>query len=1266
MQTIVCIIDIDGAVLFANALPLKVADLTKDDVYGKKLWDCYWFNHDPEVQNLLQQCILRAAAGEQVNAEIQGRTATDFMWVAFNIQPVYEGGEIIHLIAEGRDITEQHRLREEAKVAKQYLQGLFDDMRTMVVILDLDGTLTFSNNTPLTLAGLQLEDVLGKKLWDCYWVNYEPEIQALMEDSIQRCAAGENVVLDLQIQTSSGLLWIEFSAHPVLGANGSPVQLLVEGRDISEKQNLHQQAQTEQQQVQSLLDDMRTMVAIMDLDGTVTIVNNTPLQVAGLEKKAVIGYQLWNCPWFTGNTAMQDSVRKDIHAAISGQPTVGDIQILTPEGWIWIEFSVHPVFNAEGKVTRLLAEGRDPSTRRQVEHEREQALLELQQREQNLAITLDSIGDAVITTDAKGLITRMNPIAEQLTGWPFSEAENKALHTIFPIFNALSGEPQDSPIDKMMATGDIIHLSNHTTLRARNGSEYHIADSAAPIRDKNGAILGGILVFSDVTEQYRLREQARATQSQLQGLLDDMQTMVGIFDIDGTMTFVNNTPLLATGYTREDVFGKKLWDCPWFDGHPGSKDKAHTLMVDAAEGRPSQCDVDISTLAGGIWIVMSAHPVFDESDKVIQIVAEARDITDRKNMEDELRSSAQQLKRYRDQAPLATIEWDKQNCVVGWNSAAEKMFGYTFEEVKGQSYQLFFPPTANIPLAKIWDSLISQTGGETLESKIITKDRQLIHTQWHNAPFINQDNKVIGAASIIRDLTDERSAQRSLKNSEQTQRELVDSMVEGIIVTDQSGAILTFNRAAESLLGYTAEEIIGQSVHLLVAGQTEEQFHYGIKRYLETGDVRHIGMGAEIQAVCKNNEAFPTRLAVAELSQNADGKKRFITSFRDLSESKLQEEQLRRSQKMDALGKLTGGIAHDFNNLLGVVTGYAELLENALTNEENLSQYAHEIHHAGERGAKLTRKLLSFSQHTAVTAGSVDINTVISNQQHMLATSLTPRINLIYELSEDAWSISLDSDDLEDAIINICINAMHAIEGNGQIIINTRNMHLDTAYARLKNLPAGDYLLLTITDNGQGMDDETKDRIFDPFFSTKGEQGTGLGLSQVYGFVERSRGAVEVASVLGRGTQFQLYFPRDTSAEDELKGSNNAYESNPGGSETILVVDDEPKLLELCTVVLRQKGYKVLPANNCGEALQLLDSSPVDLLLSDVVMPDMDGYELAAIVTQKYPRVKIQMTSGYSDDRHIATGDDELHRKLIHKPYRAAALLNCIRELLDT
>ncbi len=246
----------------------------------------------------------------------------------------------------------------------------------------------------------------------------------------------------------------------------------------------------------------------------------------------------------------------------------------------------------------------------------------------------------------------------------------------------------------------------------------------------------------------------------------------------------------------------------------------------------------------------------------------------------------------------------------------------------------------------------------------------------------------------------------------------------------------------------------------------------------------------------------------------------------DITERRQAEEGLRRSQKMDALGKLTGGIAHDFNNMLGIILGYADLLQEALSDQPKLKKYAHEIHHASERGAKLTKKLLAFTRQKISEADMLNLNTLLQDEKHLLEKTLTARIKLVLILAENLWPVWLDSNDLEDAILNMSINAMHAIDGNGQITLQTSNEQINVTDAKLLDLEPGDYVLLNITDTGGGMNDATKEIIFDPFYSTKGENGTGLGLSQVYGFMQRSNGEIKVYSELGHGTQFALYFPR--------------------------------------------------------------------------------------------------------------------------------------------
>ena len=397
------------------------------------------------------------------------------------------------------------------------------------------------------------------------------------------------------------------------------------------------------------------------------------------------------------------------------------------------------------------------------------------------------------------------------------------------------------------------------------------------------------------------------------------------------------------------------------------------------------------------------------------------------------------------------------------------------------------------------------------------------------------------------------------------------------------------------------------------------------------------------------------------------GTARDITEYKENQEARVNlEKQLQRAQKMDALGKLTGGIAHDYNNILGIIQGYAELLSKDLHQNPKLEKYSQDIYHAAKRGAKLTRKLLVFARHQASENSVIDLNDILETQRLMLEKTLTVSIDIVFDLDSDLWPVELNKSDLEDMIVNISINAAHAMPTGGRVTFRTINCRLDAFDAKQVHLDSGDYVLLTITDTGCGMDNETLEKIFDPFYTTKGDIGTGLGLSQVYGFIERIGGSVQVYSELGHGSRFALYFPRSektTTVETQAPSSKTQY--NLQGKETLLVVDDEQSMTELAKDILSRQGYHVLTAMDGEQALEILDKHPVDMLVSDVVMPNMDGYELAAIVQQQYPKIKIQMVSGFADQRYKNISDAKSLQNILYKPYTSALLLQRIRSLLD-
>ncbi|MDH5484071.1 MAG: PAS domain S-box protein [Gammaproteobacteria bacterium] len=498
-------------------------------------------------------------------------------------------------------------------------------------------------------------------------------------------------------------------------------------------------------------------------------------------------------------------------------------------------------------------------------------------------------------------------------------------------------------------------------------------------------------------------------------------------------------------------------------------------------------------------------------------------------------------------------------------------------------------------------------------------------------------------------------------------KDILNGMVDGIITINSKGLILSFNKTAETMFGYKSEDIIGQNVSLLMPEPERSAHDSYIHNHLTTGIAHIIGIGRGVTALKKNGETFPMHLSVIEYPVKIEGDRWFIGSCRDITLQKQQEEQLRRSLKMDAIGKLTSGIAHDYNNMLGVIMGYSDLLTAQCNDQPKSLKYIEAIKHATKRATSLTQKLLSITRKRIDTAKVCVINDILRFNQQLLDKTLTPQIKISLKLTEDLWPTFIDKGYLVDAVLNLSINAMHAMPEGGELNITTSNAQINTLDAQILNISAGDYVKFTIEDTGIGMTEEVTSHIFEPFYSTKGEKGTGLGLSQVYNFIAESKGAIRVYSEPGYGSRFTIYLPRYLQEQftNEVDRSITENEVDLSGSANILVVDDEHSNRELVKNILTSHGYTVFCSENANEALTLLENKKIDLVLSDVIMPETDGFELAHIISCTHPDVKVQLCSGMVNIKGKSITNETLSKNLLEKPYTSKQLLIRVHELLN-
>jgi PAS domain S-box-containing protein len=527
------------------------------------------------------------------------------------------------------------------------------------------------------------------------------------------------------------------------------------------------------------------------------------------------------------------------------------------------------------------------------------------------------------------------------------------------------------------------------------------------------------------------------------------------------------------------------------------------------------------------------------------------------------------------------------------------------------------------------------------------------------APHTSASGEVLGVVGVVRDVTELRNSQQEVNRLAQALR----SISEGVCVSDLEERIFFVNDAWLKIYGYSREEMLGKHVSLVRPTEGQEETASRIAR-----EAMREGFRGEVINRRKDGTLFPVYLSGSPL-HDADGRPvAMIGVVTDLSERKRLEEQLRHSQKMEAVGRLAGGIAHDFNNLLTAINGYSELLLQRLPPEqETLRGDVEEIRRAGERAANLTRQLLAFSRRQQLQPRVLDLNQALRDSLGILTAAAGPRVELVLEPAPDLWRVRADPSGLEQVLLNLVINARDAMPEGGVVRLITANRRLDDAALRNAGSRGGEFVLLEVRDTGHGMTADTRERVFEPFFTTKGPgKGTGLGLATVYGIVQQSEGHVEVDSTPGEGASFRVFLPRITMQVAEPR-PERVSAAGPRGAERVLLVEDEDTVRSLAREVLQRRGYDVVEARDGGEALQLLDgqAANVALVVTDMIMPRLGGVELGRRLRERRPELPILFMSGYADGAGVQAPRDEPGPSFLKKPFTPEALATAVRRALD-
>jgi two-component system cell cycle sensor histidine kinase/response regulator CckA len=592
----------------------------------------------------------------------------------------------------------------------------------------------------------------------------------------------------------------------------------------------------------------------------------------------------------------------------------------------------------------------------------------------------------------------------------------------------------------------------------------------------------------------------------------------------------------------------------------------------------------------------------------------------------------------------------------------EKVLGYSPEELRSSSSFDQIHPEDRKRVKEAADEARRTGVGRPMEYRIRHKDGTWRTLESTASVIRNSKGEAEKLVIVNRDITEREYAAEALRRSEASFRTVVEDAPYGIFKANLSGKLLMINPALEKMLGYKSQDEL-LAVNLASGIYRRPAEHQEINSlFLRDQHFKDI----EVEWKRKDGAFITVRCSGWPIKDESGTSIEVFAE--DVTEKRVLERQLRMAQKMEAVGRLSGGIAHDFNNLLGVIIGYIQVIKRTLVPGQPSYEYAEEIEKASQRAVSLTRQLLAFSRQQVLEPIVLNMNALVSDMEKMLPRLIGEDIHLHLMLAPDIGQVKADPGQIEQVVMNLAVNARDAMPDGGTLTIQTANADLDAAFAREHpGSTPGRYVMLAVTDTGTGMDPETQAQIFEPFFTTKGrDRGTGLGLATVYGVVKQSNGYISVESEKGKGALFEVYLPR---IEQSVASRSEGGQERPTvrGSETILLVEDADPLRLLAQLFLKENGYQVLAASNGAEAQQVAAQNigPIHLLLTDVVMPGINGRVLAERLAPRHPAMKVLYMSGYTDSFIAGHGVLEEGIHLIHKPFAKEALMRKVREVLD-
>lgn len=1245
----------DGKYVYANDAAVKVFGSPRQQIYGKDDFEIFPYEKAAEFRSADSQALETGQGIQTVETLKHDDGILHYSLVSkFPIPSLDGGGVLVGGIA--MDITEQKQSDETIRKLNRFRETVIRTAAEGICVCYpvpefpiVEFTVWNEQMTKLT--GYTIEEINRLGWYQSLYPDLEVRERAQIR--MDKMWHGDDLrAEEWEITRKDGERRIVAISTSRLEIDENTPGVVALIQDVTDRKRDEAELRATTDLLHAVTEGTSDAIFVKDLDGRYLLLNGATCRIVGKDASEVLGrddtaiFDAESAQWLKNRDRelMRSGIvtTQEETVSINGVPRT----YLATKG---------PYRDESGDVIGLIGISTDITERKNSERL-------LQENEERFRLLMDSIPAYISYVDSNERYCWVNLKYEQWYQRPRQEIIGKTVRELQSEANyqAIKGSLH------RVLQGETVHYE--LTLKSADNQLLTFDNRYVPHFTADGKVAGCYVLVFDVTEERQAQTALRESEKRYRKLFESCADGIFVLDARGQICSANPAGARMHGYTLEELLERNIRDID----SPEDAQLVSERLERLRSGESLSFEVEHFRKDGTkfpVEVVASPFLVDDE----FFVLAFDRDISERKAALRSLR-----LAKFSIDRAVDSVFWiNSSGEIFQVNDAACRVLGYTHEELVGKSIADIDPHFPREAWPAHWDEL-KRKGAFTFESAHRTRNGRLLTVEV-TANYLTYDGEEYNC-SVTRDITDRKLAENEIRQSLSRLQATLDSTADGILVVDLKGRIVDYNQQFITVWGFPTEMIAESRKSDMIDFFNQHQAIESMLNQLKDPE-RFVQRVKEMFNATDRPSfdvlEFKSGRVLERFSQPQwiDGRPvGRVLSFRDVTERKHLEEQLRQSQKMEAVGQLAGGIAHDFNNLLTVINGYCDLLlGDNNSHRESWRASVQEIREAGTRAAQLTQQLLAFSRRSRIQPRILNLNDVIAGAAKLLRRLIGEHITLVVQLAPDIDAINADAIQLEQVLMNLVVNSRDAMPEGGLLTINTsivsREVPGGVNHGQVTiNAERGksiQYVRLQVTDTGAGMVPAVQSRIFEPFFTTKETgKGSGLGLSVVHGIMEQHGGVIEVASQPGTGTTFTLLFP---AIDHDPQAQADREPSVSHGSETIFLVEDEPGVRKMARMMLESRGFRVLEASNGPEALKRFREAaePIDLLLTDVVMPGMSGHELADTLRAENNELRVVYASGYNADAGFLQSPLKPHEAYLQKPFSQQQLVNTIRQHLD-